>query len=258
MTADQLRGNTQARACVSRGRPLPFSAGEGAAQGVQDMAGTSYIPAEDAAALTWMQQFALAIQTNPPLYMMTVADAVTITAAVNAFASALAVSDNENTRTKITITNKDDARVVAEDLCRQFAMLIKNNAGITDGDKIAAGVRPVNASREPVNVPDTSPIVSIIAATPGAQTLRFADSFTPNSPAKPFGAANLQLFCVIAEEASADENAGQFLGAYTKNPIAVAFDPQDDGKVATYFARWASRKGETGPWSEPISMRIAA
>jgi hypothetical protein len=30
------------------------------------------------------------------------------------------------------------------------------------------------------------------------------------------------------------------------------------GKVATYYARWASQRGETGPWSVPVSFRFAA
>jgi hypothetical protein len=38
----------------------------------------------------------------------------------------------------------------------------------------------------------------------------------------------------------------------------VDFTEDKDGKVATYYARWASVRGEVGPWSLPISMRIAA
>jgi len=32
----------------------------------------------------------------------------------------------------------------------------------------------------------------------------------------------------------------------------------DAGRVATYFARWVSQRGEFGPWSIPASMTIAA
>jgi hypothetical protein len=88
--------------------------------------------------------------------------------------------------------------------------------------------------------------------------VRFADSTDPERRARPFGAANLQLFVAIGTTPSSDENAGSLYGCYTKGPVAVAFDPDDDGKVATYFARWASSKGEFGPWSLPVSMRIAA
>jgi hypothetical protein len=38
----------------------------------------------------------------------------------------------------------------------------------------------------------------------------------------------------------------------------VDFQPEHDGKVATYFACWSGRRGETGPWSASVSMRIAA
>ena len=55
-----------------------------------------------------------------------------------------------------------------------------------------------------------------------------------------------------------DPEQAQFYGAFKKNPVAVGFDPADDGKVATYFARRASRRGDVGPWSLPVSMRIAA
>ncbi len=49
-----------------------------------------------------------------------------------------------------------------------------------------------------------------------------------------------------------------FYFAFRKNPIASAFDHADDGKCATYFARWADAKGQVGPWSMPVNLRIAA
>jgi hypothetical protein len=69
---------------------------------------------------------------------------------------------------------------------------------------------------------------------------------------------SLQLFVAIADTPTVDENDAVFVGNFTKNPIAVAFSPEDDGKCATWFARWQSRKGDTGPWSLPVTMRIAA
>src|SRR6185369_17430760 len=117
-----------------------------------------------------------------------------------------------------------------EAICRQFAILIKFNAGISDPDKIAIGVRPVNPNREPIECPQTSPLLNVIAATPGAQTLRFADSMTPDSAAKPFGATELQLFVVVADAPTADPDQARFYGKFTKNPVGVALDPTDNGK----------------------------
>ena len=45
---------------------------------------------------------------------------------------------------------------------------------------------------------------------------------------------------------------------FTRNPIGVDFESKDGGKLATYYGRWVSRRGEMGSWSLPVSMHIAA
>jgi hypothetical protein len=218
----------------------------------------SYIPPEDAAALVWMQNFGAILTATPALYALTSADAAAVTSAVNAFDAAYTISQNPSTRTEVTVAAKNDARAAAEAICRQYAITIKYNAGITDPDKIAIGVRPVNNERNPINVPDSSPLLNVLGATPGSQTVRYSDTNTPDSAAKPFGATALQVFLAVTTAAVDDPSEAEFYGAFTKNPIGVGFDEADDGKVATYFARWQNRRGDVGPWSLPVSMRIAA
>lgn len=217
-----------------------------------------YIPSPDAEALTWMQTFSGGISASVATYDLVAADATAIDAKVDAFASAHAVAANPATRTPVTVNLKEAARGEAESICRQYAARIKVNAGISDANKIAIGVRPINTDRVPVPPPATSPLLNIVLATPGVQQLRYADSLTPDSGAKPAGAASLQLFVAVGTAAAIDPDAADFRGAFTRNPLAVDFAAADDGKIATYFARWANLKGEVGPWSLPVSMRIAA
>lgn len=222
------------------------------------MADMDYIPATDDGFRTWAETFAQNIQLDPNVYQFTAADATTISDAVDEFVAALAVADNPMTRTTSNITIKDTKRNAAEALCRQYAVQIKYNNGITDDAKIDIGVRPVNSSREPIYCPQSSPLINVTGNTPGAQTVRYADSLAPESRGKPFGAAALQLFVYIGDAATVNEDDASFLGLYTKNPVVVAFDPADDGKMATYFARWSGKRGDVGNWSLPVSMRIAA
>jgi hypothetical protein len=133
---------------------------------------SSYIPAKDAEASLWMQTFANGISANVSTYQLSTSDATTINNAVNAFKSALAVTSDPATRTPTNIATKDGARATAEAICRQYAMGIKLNAGISDANKIAIGVRPVNPNRSPINVPESSPLLNVIGATPGSQTVR--------------------------------------------------------------------------------------
>src|SRR5439155_11243332 len=102
-------------------------------------------------------------------------------------------------RTRGTIMDKDDARHMAETLCRQYATLIKHNAGVSDGDKINIGVRPINIARMRSRCPQTCPWLKMIAATPGAHTIRYSDTGSVDTPRKPFGAAYLQLFLAIGD-----------------------------------------------------------
>jgi hypothetical protein len=222
------------------------------------MADTSYIPAKDADFRNWATVFASSLSANPALFMMTPAEAAGVQDAVDNFVAAYQIAITPETRTKQTIIDKDDARSICESLCRQYAILIKENAGITDGDKVNAGVRPVNPDREPIFCPTTPPLLNILGNLPGTQTLRFSDSTTPDSKAKPFGASELQLFLAIGTEEPAPISSAQFYGKFTRNPIEVDFTEADDKKTATYYARWASQRGEVGPWSLPVTMTIAA
>ena len=217
-----------------------------------------FIPSRDAQARDFMIAFATLILADPGRYQLTQADAQAIMAAVQDFADALAVTASGPTRNAGTIAQKDIKRVNAEQILRQYATDIKYNAGVSVQDKVDLGIRPPNPARTPIDPPSTSPLVNIIGATPGAQTLRFSDTNTPDKRGKPPGAVALQLFVTIAEAPATDPTQAQFVGAYTKNPIGVGFTPADNGKIATYFARWANAKGEAGPWSIAVSMAVAA
>ncbi len=219
---------------------------------------SDYIPAEDAQFSLWAQAFGNGISANPSLFMLTSAQAASIQTVVGNYVAALLVANTEATRTKPTIIQKDDARSICESLCRQYAILIKDNTGISDDDKVAIGVRPINPNREPVDCPQTQPLLNVLGTTPGAQTLRYVDSSTPDSKAKPFGASELQLFMAVADEENAPLSDAKFIGKFTRNPIAIEFGESDNGKFATYYGRWASMRGDTGPFSLPVSMVIAA
>lgn len=219
---------------------------------------SDYIPSSDSGFREWAETFAQKLTADPALYMMTPAEAVSVDNAVDDFVAAYMIAIAPETRTKGTVASKDDARSIAESLCRQYAILIKDNAGITDEDKIDAGVRPVNPNREPIDCPTTPPLINVLGNLPGTQTIRYADTTTPDSGAKPFGASELQLFRGVGDVESMPLSQCQFYGKFTRNPIDVDFTEEQDGLIATYYARWASVRGDVGPFSIPISFRIAA
>lgn len=217
-----------------------------------------YIPhCEDGAAF-WMRNFCDSVRREPERFRLTESDADEIAVAVDEFEARRNATLNDFTRTRPAIAAKNEARAAAERVCRGFAMQIKRDSDVADIDKINIGVRPKHTRHEPIDPPRTFPLLRILGNPPGSQVMRYADSVRPDSSAKPFGAEGLDLFIALTDREPGPLSAAEFLGKYTRNPIVIEFTDSDDGKIATYYARWSNAKGETGPWSQPISMRIAA
>lgn len=68
-------------------------------------------------------------------------------------------------------------------------------------------------------------MLNVVAATPLSHTVRYADSMTPDSGRKPFGAISMQLFVAIGTAPSVNEDEGEFYGNFTKNPVLGGIRP---------------------------------
>lgn len=218
----------------------------------------SYIPSRDAELGQWVTNFSTLITASPGTYGLLAGDAAAIAAYVTAFTGALAVVNNPATKTKATVAAKDGARAAMLDIVRPYAQQVRNNNGVSNADKTALGLTIVDRTPTSVPPPTSSPLISVIGATPGEHTLRYSDSNAPDSRRKPVGVIGLQLFVAVASGAVADPAVAPFKAFVTRQPYGVTFDPADNGKLATYFARWQNRKGQTGPWSNAITFTIAA
>jgi hypothetical protein len=218
-----------------------------------------YMGTSDAAKLTWMQGFKGALQANPSAYFVGSADLASIMMAIDAFAAALAISSAVGTRTKTTISLKDDLRSAAAAICRQYVRLIKWNAGISDQAKIDAGIKPPTIIvGEDRACPVSSPIISVTAATNGAHTLTYVDSLDQYVRRKPAGADGLLLFRAIAAAPVTDVSQMHLYRKYTTSPMPVFFDAPENGKIASYVGRWIGQRGDMSTPSPAVSMPIAA
>jgi hypothetical protein len=72
-----------------------------------------FIPPRDADARDFMLNFANVIAANPAVYMLSSADALTISNTVNASAAAYTLAVSPPTRTELTVSEKDQTRISA-------------------------------------------------------------------------------------------------------------------------------------------------
>lgn len=216
-----------------------------------------YIPRKDAKFRFWANTFVSTLLQDPARFAAVPAQANYLKLLLDEFDQALAIVSAESTRTRPSILRKNNARHALEWACRRYARQIKENLGVEDSDKIALGIRPINTARSEIKAPETWPVLHVIGVTPGQQFLRYQDAATGRG-AKPYGVSDLLLFMALTDHRNAPRSEARFVGKFTRNPIVIPFKQEQDGLVATYYGQWATERGETGPFSLPASLRIAA
>jgi hypothetical protein len=218
----------------------------------------SYIPPRESEMDNWLNNFKTLIAASPTSYSLVASDATAITNAYNAWHSAYLLAINPTTRTKATVATKNTQKGIVLGVVRGYADTIRVNVAVSDALKIGLGLRVRDTVPTPVPPPATFPLLTITEPMRGMQDVRAADELTPNKRARPTGSAGLLLFRAVATEAVPSPDDARFLSFVTRSEFQSNFDPADNGKTATYFARWTNAKGEVGPWSAPVSMPIAA
>lgn len=220
--------------------------------------GSSYIPSREADLDMWLGNFKTLIAATPTAYGLVAADGTAITTAYNNWHTAYLAAVNPTTRTPATVATKNAQKTVVLGVVRGYAATIRANMAVSDALKIGLGLRVHDNAPTPIPPPATYPMLTLAGLGVGQQSLRAADQFTPSKRAKPAGTAGMLLFRAVAAAPVTDPAQCAFLAFASKTEFQATFDPADNGKVATYFARWTNSKGEVGPWSPAASMPIAA
>lgn len=224
-----------------------------------------YIPPKDADLVSWAQNFADLISATPATYGLTSANALTISAANDAWQLAYATAINPPTRTKPSVADKDAAKAAFLGIARPFAILVRNNQGVSNMDKLDLGLNVPDQTPTPIPVPTSSPGMVFVAATPLQHTLRFNDSNNPTLRGKkPDGAIGIEIYRTVGLAPTTDPDDAVYVGSYTQNPIAVDYQNADRTKYATYFGRFVIRArpvgtagaAPRGPWSDPLAAVI--
>lgn len=217
-----------------------------------------YMPRKDADALAWMKVFAGGLADRPGVYPVTPDEVAVVGEAVEAFAAALATAREPATRTTVAVTQKDEARLAAEDACRPIYARVRLDKSVDDADKIAIGVRPMKTAYARLAAPDTAPLLAQGDLSWSAYEINYLTATGMTGRAKPAGATQLQVFRAVGDAPATSIEQAAYFRSVSRSPMRVEYTAADNGKVATYFARWVTRRGEVGPWSAPLSVRVAA
>ena len=224
------------------------------------MAYPQYIPARDADFAQWLENFATLIAAAPTSYGLTAGDATAISNQNNAFQAAYALATDPATRTTPTIAAKDGARASAEAVVRPFAIQIRNNSAVSVELKAGLGLTIPSTTPTPIPAPIVAPALIVEQAIPLQTTLQARQPGSAGK-AKPFGSIGVEVFVAIGTVAAVDPGQATYAFTATKTPFRYSYGAPDQGKVATFFARYVTRSGpggiaQSGPFSAPLPITL--
>ena len=157
--------------------------------------------------------------------------------------------------------NKDGARRELEAQARPITSFIQGYPKTTDADRATIGItiRAVGGGSTPA--PSSKPLVIVGDGGRLTHTLRLVDESTPTRRARPRGAERAEVFVAFTPTgtpAPADLNAFRYVQSVSDGSTVLSFDHPQGGMTAHYVARWVTRRGAIGPWSETASATVAA
>lgn len=248
-----------------------------------------YIPRADGAFRDWLNEFASTIAADPAGYGRSAAEAAMLVELAQRYEAAYVRAKAKATRSKPATAEKNRVRREAWDAVRPIAMQIKAKPPeeISDAMKVAVGVKLPNFRGSPIKPPDRAPMLAFEKGFPngGGHRLRYFDPMFPTRFAKPPGVVQCQVFVVVSDGVltakrlrqlppraaygiwgrramtyhHADDSGGElvtFVHIATRHVFTVPHKKKHIGKTATYFARWATKRGLTSPWSASVTMTI--
>ena len=215
----------------------------------------SFLNRTDAELLAWSNSFSSQISATPTAFGISAPLAANYASLNASYASAYAVVQNPTTKTKVTVSAKDQARVNLKFNASLLAKLIEGTATVTVQQKLALGL-PVRIRPTPVPAPSSPPLVDFVSTVGRTITIRVTDSVTPTRK-KPVGVKSATVMSFVGATPPPSGSGWKYEGATTKATFDITFpDSVANGALVWISTFWNNDKLQSGPTSTPVSINI--
>lgn len=215
-----------------------------------------YIPRGDGPLRDWLENFILVLGESPFASVLSPEKVQGLANLAQRYAQAYARAKAPGTRNQQAVAAKNTIRREVWDTVRPIAMRIKVDPGIGDEEKIRLGIHPPTRSQSPIPRPHSAPILAVVRLTRGMHRLKYQDAKNPTRFAKPPGVVQLELRIGVGMRPVRSLRECGRVQFATRHVFNVKFAAEDAEKTATYFGRWVTERGRTGPWSSAMSVTI--
>jgi hypothetical protein len=198
---------------------------------------------------------------SPLVYGSTASEATQFATLVSNFVDSLGVSTDPATRTNGSVAKKNLDKALLVAFMRAFNNRVQAMPNIPVQVKLDLGLplRDRTPSVEPE--PTDKPVVAVVDTDALVHEVRASSEQQPSKRGRPAGVAGIEWFSFVAEQGvtpPADHEQWRYEGQSSKTAFAISYNGADAGKYATLRCRYFNRKGQYGPWSDPVVKMIAA
>jgi len=215
-----------------------------------------FIPTADSDFNTWQQNFVTYANGNLAALGLVAADMTAITAGTTAWSTAYSTHVTAQAAAVSAREAKDGARRTYEQALRVLIARLQASPTVTDARRAAMNITVRSKDRTPSSAPTTRPVVSVDTSQRLRHVIQFMDEATPTKRARPAGVMGVEVWVKLGDAPPADAAECQFLALDSATPYLAEYPGAQAGKKAHYLLRWASTRGEKGPWSEVTSATI--
>jgi hypothetical protein len=153
------------------------------------------------------------------------------------------------------------ARLDVERTARGVIAFVQAFPTTTNADRATIGISPRVAQRGSLPAPASRPVVLADAGQRLTHTLRLVDDGSPTKRARPRGVERAEVFVALtppATPAPAESHAYRYVQSVSDGSMTLSFEASQGGMQAHYMARWVTRRGAIGAWSDTASATVAA
>jgi hypothetical protein len=218
------------------------------------MAQRTYFPVRDALLVSWANNFASVLSSDPGLYGATPEIAASFMTTANNLAAAYATAMEPSTRTKGVIASKNDAITAMKIAARAIVRVIYTK-DLPDEQLIAIGLRPRGA-RSAIPVPDAAPALKVLSVFGHNIRVRIRDA-SGQRRGRAEGCAGALLYSFVGADAPTSTSAWTSEGCVTSGSITVMFPASvPAGSKVFLTCCWMNPRGMTGPGCTPVVSQI--
>jgi hypothetical protein len=218
---------------------------------------TPFPPNREADLVTWTQNFSTLISATPAVFGISVPAATAYATVSGNFVTAYNVANTENTRTRVTVAQKNAAKATMIASARSLIRTIQGTASVTPAQKIELAINPRDIVPSPIPAPANPPLLQIVSAIGRTVRIRLKDSVSTDRRGRPPGVAGATVFSFVGATAPSDPSEYHYEGNTSLTVVDVQFpDDVPSGAQVWLTAFWRNARGNSGPACTPAGTNL--